>query len=68
MRHLSHPVGHLPCKNSVLTEFKKYKRVFAFGCSFTCYRWPTWADLIGKQCEGAEFRNYGKSGAGNLFI
>ena len=57
----------------IITDFKsidftRYNRVFAFGCSFTQYRWPTWADIMGEQCKSAEFRNYGKSGAGNLFI
>lgn len=47
-------------------DFKKYNRFFAFGCSFTQYYWPTWADLISK--EISESYNYGKSGAGNHFI
>lgn len=46
---------------------KVYKgRLFTFGCSFTHYNWPTWADLIGQEFE--EYYNYGKSGAGNLYI
>lgn len=49
-------------------DFKKYKRVFAFGCSFTCYQYPTWANLIQKACVNAEFYNFGRSGGGNLFI
>lgn len=47
-------------------DFKKYKRFFAFGCSFTQYYWPTWADIIGK--EFIEYKNYGQIGAGNFFI
>jgi len=47
-------------------DFKKYKRFFAFGCSMTAYGWSTWADIIGN--EILEYRNYGQSGAGNLFI
>jgi hypothetical protein len=39
---------------------------FAFGCSFTNYSWPTWADMIGKEFESYE--NWGKSGGGNQFI
>jgi len=50
-------------------DFSKYKRVFALGCSFTAYRWPTWADMIGRsQCEHAEFINLGRAGAGNPYI
>ena len=28
---------------------KKYKRFFAFGCSYTEYFWPTWPDIIGQE-------------------
>ena len=41
-------------------------RLFAFGCSFTNYRWPTWADILGRQY--AEFQNWGQAGAGNHYI
>lgn len=47
-------------------DFSKYKRFFAFGCSFTEYWWPTWADLIAKEIP--ESYNFGKSGGGNHFI
>ena len=47
-------------------DFPKYKRFFAFGCSFTNYRWPTWADLIAKEIP--ESYNYGRIGAGNQYI
>jgi len=49
-------------------DFKKYKRFFAFGCSFTGYIWPTWADILSKQMPDAEFYNLGFCGGGNLFI
>ena len=49
-------------------EWSKYKRFFSFGCSFTSYIWPTWADIISKEIPEAEFFNFGKSGAGNLLI
>lgn len=49
-------------------DFNKYKRIFAFGCSFTKYRWPTWADLISMEAPDAIFRNYGMPGMGNLGI
>jgi len=46
------------------------KRVFAFGCSFTEYQWPTWADFIGRTYhnKGYEYYNFGNSGAGNYYI
>ena len=47
-------------------DFKKYKRFFAFGCSFTSYMWPTWADLISMEIPNSY--NYGKPGGGNVFI
>jgi len=43
-----------------------YKRLYTFGCSFTKYKWPTWADFIGSQFE--VYENWGQPGAGNLFI
>ena len=42
------------------------KRFFAFGCSFTQYYWPTWADLISKEIP--ETYLYAKCGAGNFYI
>lgn len=42
------------------------KRFFAFGCSFTKYAWPTWADILGRQYT--EYYNYGRYGAGNMYI
>lgn len=44
----------------------KYKRVFAFGCSFTNYVWPTWADIIGRQVP--YYENWGSPAAGNHYI
>lgn len=53
----------------MITDLKKYKRIFAFGCSFTSYLYPTWADIIYKSMSPkVEFYNLGKSGGGNLFI
>ena len=48
--------------------FEKYKRVFAFGCSFTSYIYPTWADILASEMPNAEYYNFGLSGAGNMFI
>ena len=42
------------------------RRLFAFGCSFTKYYWSTWADILGKEFD--YFENWGKAGAGNMFI
>lgn len=49
-------------------DFLKYKRFFAFGCSFTGYNWPTWADVLSKEMPQAEFYNMGHCGSGNLMI
>jgi len=42
------------------------KRLFTFGCSFTNYRWSTWADILGVHYD--EYQNWGQSGAGNHYI
>lgn len=42
------------------------KRLFSFGCSFTQYDWPTWADILGRQFK--HYENWGRKGAGNQFI
>lgn len=44
----------------------KDKRFFAFGCSYTNFNWPTWADIIG--INFSFYKNYGKGGACNLYI
>ena len=43
------------------------KRFFAFGCSYTNFYWPTWADILG-QTFGTDYYNYGRNGAGNIYI
>lgn len=48
-------------------DWGKYKRIFAFGCSFTNYAYPTWADIIANEA-GCKFYNFGKPGMGNLAI
>jgi hypothetical protein len=45
---------------------EKYKRFFAFGCSFTNYKWMTWADIIARDVE--YYENWATPGAGNHFI
>lgn len=50
----------------------KKSRVFTFGCSFTEFPWPTWADIVIKHAEtevsGVVGENWGRIGAGNLYI
>lgn len=36
-------------------------RIFTFGCSFTSYSWPTWADMLLYENKGI---NYGRCGGG----
>lgn len=54
--------------NLHLLDLTKYKRLFVFGCSFTSYGWPTWADVLSREMPQAEFYNFGYPGAGNLMI
>ena len=42
------------------------KRLFTFGCSYTNYRWSTWADCLSPEFD--YFENWGQSGAGNHYI
>lgn len=42
------------------------RRLFTFGCSFTRYIWPTWADIVGQSFE--YYENWGHCGAGNYII
>ena len=44
----------------------KNKRLFAFGCSFTNYKWPTWADILGREFD--HYENWGQDGAGNQYM
>ena len=41
-------------------------RLFTFGCSFTNYRWSTWADCLAP--EFGYFENWGQAGGGNHYI
>jgi len=41
-------------------------RFFAFGCSFTNYKWPTWADILAREFN--YYENWGQQGGGNSFI
>lgn len=42
------------------------RRLFTFGCSFTNYIWPTWADFLGTEFD--YFENWGIAGLGNVAI
>ena len=52
----------------MIIDLVKYKRVFTFGCSFTQYTAPTWADIVFFDMPNAEKLNFGRSGAGNTLI
>jgi hypothetical protein len=41
-------------------------RLFTFGCSFTNYQWPTWANFVSLGFD--KFQNWGQGGAGNYYI
>lgn len=41
-------------------------RLFTFGCSFTDFHWPTWADIAGRSFD--IFENWGVGGGGNQLI
>ena len=51
-----------------MIEFKNYRRFFAFGCSFTSYCPPTWADILASEMPTTEYYNFGAGGGGNLMI
>jgi hypothetical protein len=46
---------------------KNYNRVFTFGCSFTEWAWPTWANIIATDLD-IPAQNWGVSGTGNIAI
>jgi hypothetical protein len=43
------------------------KRLITFGCSFTDYSWPTWADIIALD-QDCEYENWAQGGGGNQQI
>ena len=45
-------------------------RVWSFGCSFTHYFYPTWADILIHNAEQQGYlgENWGSCGKGNLYI
>jgi hypothetical protein len=49
-------------------EKHKVKRLFVFGCSFTNFFWPTWANIVKKELGSVHYYNFGITGLGNLGI
>lgn len=49
----------------MISKFEN-ERLFTFGCSFTNWVWPTWADILGKEFKFYE--NWGRPGSGNQYI
>lgn len=47
-------------------NFSKYKRFFAFGCSFTNYKWPSWPEVIAQYIP--ESYNLGIAASDNRLI
>ena len=45
----------------------KYERLFTFGCSYTQFVWPTWADIIAYDLS-IPYQNWGLAGTGNISI
>ena len=45
-----------------------YNRFFAFGCSFTLYKWPTWADYLYAGGISKTYENWALTGGSNDFI
>lgn len=45
-----------------------YNRFFAFGCSFTLYKWPTWADYLYAGGVAETYENWALPGGSNDFI
>lgn len=52
----------------MIKDLSNYKRIFTFGCSYTHYRWPTWAHVLASEIDNAKLYNFGRTGSGNLFI
>lgn len=49
-------------------DLEKYTRFVSIGCSFTRWRWPTWADCLAQEMPDAKFINIARGGAGNSYI
>ena len=49
------------------SQINQYKRIITFGCSWTKYLWPTWANVISEILE-VPLVNQGYAGIGNVAI
>ena len=49
------------------SQINQYKRIITFGCSWTKYFWPTWANVISEILE-VPLVNQGCAGIGNVAI
>lgn len=65
---MAHSITYTTEEGQMNIDFFKYKRFFAFGCSFTKYHCPSWSDLISKEMPNAEYVNFGLPGSGNTLI
>lgn len=45
-----------------------YNTLYTFGCSFTIYKWPTWADYLHVGGLAKEYSNWALPGGSNDFI
>ena len=45
-----------------------YSTLYTFGCSFTQYKWPTWADYLHAGGLANKYQNWGLPGGSNDFI
>ena len=45
-----------------------YSTLYTFGCSFTQYKWPTWADYLHAGGLAKHYENWGLPGGSNDFI
>lgn len=51
-----------------MIDLSKYKRIFTFGCSFTHWYYPTWANVVHQCAPDITMINLGQGGGGNSFI
>ena len=45
-----------------------YNKLYTFGCSFTIYKWPTWADYLHVGGLAKDYSNWALPGGSNDFI
>jgi len=52
----------------MVKNLSKFKRLFTFGCSYTSHIYPTWTNVLSKECTNAIFYNLALPGSGNNLI